>query len=96
MPAPRLFNDVEMLLKLMEHENPAKVPVRFNKVAEVVHGFGDDSGGGLVSMTQSHRSNDLNIRIGVWSSTEGNKPSSNWKEFGNVVGAIENEGEKAG
>ena len=45
-------------------------------------------------MTQSHRSNDLNIRIGVWSSTEETELSSNWKEFGNVVGAIENEGKE--
>ena len=43
-------------------------------------------------MTQAKNSNRLNVRIGVWSESEESENSSNWKEFGNAIDAIEHEG----
>ena len=69
-PVPRLFDDVQMLLELMKENTPARVPARYNTIAEVICGFADASGRGLGSMTQAQNSNSLNVRIGVWLASE--------------------------
>ncbi len=58
----------------------------------VVYGFGDASGMGL-GATFTFGSG-LNYRIGNWGSKE-DPESLNWKEFTNVVEALEEEGEES-
>ena len=44
MPAPRFFDDMEVLSALMEGKDQAKVPARYERTTEVIYGFGDASG----------------------------------------------------
>ena len=70
---------------------PPKVPVRSLRIKHVYYGFGDASGNGFGS---SIRTKDgLSIRIGIWGSNEQSE-SSNFREFDNVVSALEAEGRK--
>ena len=41
MPVPRLFDDMEVLIVLMEDKETDKVPDKYEWNIEVVHGFGD-------------------------------------------------------
>ena len=67
-----------------------KVCIRSNRVITVVYGFGDASGTGLGATFTCGMG--FNFRIGVWGSKEMDE-SSNWKEFSNVVEALEDESE---
>ena len=53
MPAPRLFDDIEVLIALMKSKYPVKVPARHERTIEVIYGFGDASGRDLGSNTQT-------------------------------------------
>ena len=66
MPAPRLFDDLEVLSAIMKNKEPAKVPDRQEWTIEVVHSFGDTSGRGLGSATQTGKDEKINSHIGVW------------------------------
>jgi hypothetical protein len=67
------------------------VSVRFRRIVTVICGFGDASGTGLGATFTC--GSGLNFRIGVWRSHE-DPESSNWKEFTNVVEALEEEGKE--
>ena len=77
LPAPRLFSDLKILEAMFKEEIPTQFPIRFKRVAEVIYGFADASGGGLGSMFQGSDEESLVIRIGVWSSTKSKEMSSN-------------------
>jgi len=91
IPTMRLFDDVEILEAIFDGDTPARLPIRHTKAADVYFGFCDASGRGLGSTIQGSNENTFNVRIGVWSSTEEKENSSNWKEFSNMVDAIEEE-----
>jgi hypothetical protein len=86
-----LLSDVRALASIFGPTVVPVVGVRSRKVITVVYGFGDASGTGLgVTFTCG---SGLNFRIGVWGSEEESE-SSNWKEFTNVVEALEEEGDE--
>ena len=89
----RFVDDVGALYKLfLSTDAPPEVRLRSKNIVTVVYGFGDASGSGLGSTFTCGAG--FTFRIGVWGSLE--KPeSSNWKEFTNVVEALEDEA-KAG
>jgi len=60
-------------------------------VLVVIYGFGDTSGTGFGSTIMQDDS--IGFRIGVWSKQETADKSSNWREFTNVVEALEEEAE---
>ena len=91
IPVPRLYDDLEMLEGIFSSDIPAKFPIRFEKVAEIIYGFVDASGRGLGSMVQGEDESTLLVRIGVWSSSLSKERSSNWKEFSNLVQTIRDE-----
>ena len=65
-----------------------RVPLRSRLILSVIYGFGDASGTGLGATFTC--GSGFNFRIGVWGSVEKDE-SSNWKEFSNVVAALEDE-----
>ena len=85
-----LARDVEALASIFSPSVVPVVSVRSRRVVTVVYGFGDASGTGL-GATFTCGESGLNFRIGVWGSVE-DPESSNWKEFTNVVEALEEEG----
>jgi hypothetical protein len=87
--SPSLTSDVEALTSIFESEVVPVVRVRSKHIVTVVYGFGDASGTGLGATFTC--GTGLNFRIGVWGSKE-DPESSNWKEFKNVVEALEEEG----
>ena len=89
MASPSLAADVEALSAIFEPKDVPAVGVRSKHVVTVVYGFGDASGTGLGATFTC--GTGLNFRIGVWGSKE-DPESSNWKEFTNVVEALEEEG----
>ena len=94
LPAPRLFDDVEMLVTLFQSDTPASFPMRYTKCVEVFYSFFDASGSGLGSMLQGKDKNSMMLRIGVWSTQESKEESSNWREFSNTVKGIKEEAAK--
>lgn len=89
--SPRLVDDVEALRKIFEStDDPPQVNLRSKKILTVIYGFGDASGTGLGSTFTCGVG--FTFRIGVWGAAE-HPESSNWKEFTNVVEALEEEGE---
>ena len=89
--SPRFADDVESLLAIFEStDDPPHVNLRSKKIVTVIYGFGDASGSGLGSTFTC--GSGFTFRIGVWGAAE-QPESSNWKEFTNVVEALEEEGE---
>jgi len=84
----RLFDDLEMLEAIFQHEVPASFPIRYYVVAEVIYGFVNASRGGLKSMLQGKDERELLIRIRVWLVSALLERLSNWREFSNCVEAI--------
>ena len=68
-----------MLTVLIKSDDPAKVLARHSRATEVMCGVADASGRGIGSNVQSEATWCVNIRIGVWSTAEEEKESSNWK-----------------
>ena len=89
--ADRLEDDAKDIWRLFSSEVPPEVPVRVRSVLVVIYGFGDASGTGFGSTIQ--RGDGIGYRIGVWSEPETEEESSNWREFTNVVEALEEEAE---
>ncbi len=85
-----LSSDVRALCEIFSPDPVPVVGVRSKHIITVVYGFGDASGTGLGATFTC--GSGLNFRIGVWGSKE-DPESSNWKEFTNVVEALEEEGE---
>ena len=77
LPAPRLFDDLEMLEVIFQEDLPVRYPIRHRCVVEVYYGFYDASGRGLGSMLQGSEESEITIRIGVWSTSEAEENSSN-------------------
>lgn len=90
--SPSLIHDLSALCFMMERKLAPQVSIRSRTVVTVVYGFGDASGSGLGATFTC--GSGFNFRIGVWGADEGPE-SSNWKEFTNVVEALEDEA-KAG
>jgi hypothetical protein len=88
-PVPRFQNDIKALSRLFELAEPPEVVLRSNKVIEIMYGFGDASGKGFGSTLLS--SGGIKYRIGLWS-RDAEEDSSNWRELGNLVEALEEEG----
>jgi len=53
LPAPRLFDNLEILQNIFKEELPARFPIRHSKTAKVYYGFYDALGRGLGSSLQS-------------------------------------------
>lgn len=87
-PVPRLIEDLEFLAHFFAQESPPRVMVRSRLVFLIVYGFGDASGKGFGSTFTVQ--NGISYRIGVWNPDESDE-SSNWREFTNVVEALEEE-----
>ena len=89
--SPSLKSDVEALAAIFRPENVPVMSVRCRLVLTVIFGFGDASGTGLGSTFTC--GSGFSFRIGVWGSDEDSE-SSNWKEFTNVIEALEEEGDE--
>ena len=87
--SPSLGADVAALGEMFAQVSVPVVRVRCRKVLTVIYGFGDASGTGLGATFTC--GSGFNFRIGVWGADE-DIESSNWKEFTNVVEALEEEG----
>ena len=70
LPAPCLFEDLRMLEALFKEDKPALFPIRYQKIADIICGFADASGGGLGSMMQEKNEDVFNVRLGVWSTSQ--------------------------
>ena len=90
-PVPRFESDLKALRIFFDRDDPPKVPVRSSNLKHVYYGFGDASGNGFGSSIRTKEG--LSLRIGVWGGDE-QKESSNFREFENVVSALESEGRK--
>ncbi len=88
--SPRFASDVGAILELIKGDAPPLVQLRSRHIVSVIFGFGDASRTGLGSTFTC--GNGFTYRIGVWGSLEKDE-SSNWKEFTNVVEALEEEAE---
>ena len=88
---PRFFEDLRAFAALLSPDAPPEVTVRCLKIFTILYGFGDASGKGFGSTVLG--SDGTRYRIGVWDrSTE--DESSNFREFENVVLALEEEAEQ--
>lgn len=87
--SPRLASDVDALMSIL-FQTPVTptVSIRSTRLVTVIYGFGDASGTGLGATFTC--GSGFNFRIGVWGSLE-DPESSNWKEFANIVEALEDE-----
>jgi hypothetical protein len=88
----RLKQDLYALGEILKPASPPDVLIRSNAVLQVLYGFGDASGKGFGSTLLSNRG--MKFRIGLWE-TDAEDESSNWKEFENVVEALEEEGQSS-
>jgi hypothetical protein len=85
----RLKQDLFALEELLKPTSPPDVLIRSNAVLQILYGFGDASGKGFGSTMLSVKG--VRFRIGLWEK-DAEDESSNWKEFENVVEALEEEG----
>ena len=92
VPLESLFEDLEMFLVMMEEIIPTKVPSRFIRTTEVMHGFADASGRGLGIIKQKANDGSVRVRIGAWAAIEEEEDSSNFREFSNASETIASEG----
>jgi hypothetical protein len=81
--------DISALTEIFAQVSVPVVSVRCRSVLTVIYSFGDASGTGL-GFTFTCGAG-FNFWIGVWGAEEDEEPS-NWKEFTNVVEALEEEG----
>lgn len=85
---PRLGQDIEALQRFFAADTPPEVRVRAKTISVILYGFADASGRGFGSSVLGP--NGVRYRIGIWG-VEDEDESSNWKEFENVVEAVESE-----
>jgi hypothetical protein len=86
----RLQQDLFALREILKPLSPPAVLIRSNVILQIVYGFGDASGKGFGSTVLSKRG--VKFRIGLWE-PDAEDESSNWKEFENVVEALQEEGQ---
>jgi hypothetical protein len=83
---PRLRADVAAMMRLTADEIPPSLAVRCRGMAAVYYGFGDASGKAFGSTFQVN--GEIRYRYGQWCSAI-QEESSNYKELGNLVSALE-------
>ena len=88
-PVPRFFSCIKALKSLFEPDLPPVIITRSAKLTVLIYGFVDASGSRFGSTLQIN--NEINYRIGTWSSQE-EKKSTNWREFENLVSSMEESG----
>jgi hypothetical protein len=88
-PVPQLIDDIYALHQFLALDNPPEIEDRNSEVRVLLYGFADASGGGLGSSVFIPGTG-IRCRTGVWGKDE-EGTSSNFKEFNNVVLAIEQE-----
>jgi hypothetical protein len=80
--------DIDALCALFNEDTPTKVLLRTAKVYSILYGFADASGTGFGSAILGE--DGITYRIQTWES-DVDKESSNFREFKNVVCALEEE-----
>ena len=90
-PVARLSCDLEALAALFDEDTPSEVLLRAARVYSILYGFADASGTGFGSTILGE--DGIAYRIGTWES-DVDEDSSNFREFENVVCALEDEGKK--
>jgi hypothetical protein len=85
----RLKQDLFALREILKPMPPPDV-LRSNAILQIVYGFGNASGKGFGSTLLTKQG--VKFRIGLWE-PDAEDESSNWKEFENVVEALEEEGQ---
>ena len=84
----RFKSDVSAMAQLLSPAIPPVVNIRSKSIVTVAYGFGDASRLGLGATFT--RDSGFAYRIGIWGTDDTNQ-SSNWKEFCNIVTALEDE-----
>ena len=87
-PVTRFYTCLEALNEFFKPDSPPVVHMRSKNIFMIKYGFADASGSGFGSTFTS--SAGINYRMGVWGPDQDTE-SSNWKEFYNVVEALEQE-----
>ena len=85
-PVPRLLSDLRCLSVLTESETAPLRRIRSNHVVRVEYGMGDASGKGFGSLISVD--GEVVWRSGQWTK-DCSDESSNWREFRNIVDALE-------
>lgn len=86
-PAPRLREDLGVLIKMFASATPAIRSARSTKVAVALYGFGDASSAGFGASVLLPN-NSIYVRYGMWGiDTDGQ--SSNYRELRNLVETVE-------
>lgn len=85
-PVPRLIDDLYCLLALTESPSAPRRRIRSNHIVRVEYGLADASGKGFGSLLSFD--GEVVWRSGQWHQDYSDQ-SSNWREFGNVVIALE-------
>jgi hypothetical protein len=85
----RLKRDLYALGEILKPTSPPDMLIRTITILQILYGFGNASGKSFGSTMLSNKG--VKIRIGLWEADAEDK-SSNWKEFENVVEALEEEG----
>jgi hypothetical protein len=88
VPVKRLKFDIDALCALFNEDTPTEVLLRAPKVYSILYGFADASGTGFGSTILGE--DGITYRIGTWESYV-DEESSNFREFENVVCALEEE-----
>ena len=88
---PRFHSCLKALSKVMAPKSPPVVVVRSRNCTVLIYGFADASGSGFGSTLLVNK--EIHYRIGTWSSSEDSN-SSNWREFENLVCAVEEAGKE--
>jgi hypothetical protein len=84
----RLEWDLKALQRILSAEHPPEVMIRWLTVYDVIYGFGDASGKGFGRMVTSPAG--TKYRIDIWE-PDAKDNSSDWREFENIVEALEEE-----
>jgi hypothetical protein len=90
-PLQRMREDFVVMNEFFAADTPPVVLLRCAKILYILYGFADASGSGFGSSFQL--SDGLSLRIGTWGKDD-EENSSNWREFENVVEALEDQAEK--
>jgi hypothetical protein len=86
---PRFRHDIAALIQLTRSSTPIYRRVRCSKQGHAYYGFYDASGRGFGATMQI--GDELIFEYGQWSSEDSEGSSSNWRELGNLVMALENQ-----
>ena len=85
---PEFYTCLQALRAFFSSDAPPCVHMRSSSVYMIAYGFADASGGGFGSTIE--KEGEVSYRMGVWGKDEDSK-TSNWKEFKNLVDALETE-----